>query len=284
MDYNLPTAGSLEVWGAQVNDSSFTFPSFLSFVMKSQNFTLPDQTKRPANATPEFDISTLGSGGPLNVGYPNYAEAFSSWVAKGMEAVGILPTNGFTSGALNGSSWIVNTINHTTGLRESSETSFLRTALGRPGFVVYPETMAEKILFNGTSASGVQVNSGGAKYALTASKEVIVSAGSFQSPQILQVSGVGPSDLLSELDIPVVVDLPGVGQGMNDHIFFGVQYRVNVQTASALSYGSGFEDAVQEFNEQQSGILSNSGGDFFGYERIPQHLLSGLSNSTLDGN
>jgi choline dehydrogenase-like flavoprotein len=92
--------------------------------------------------------------------------------------------------------------------------------------------MAKKILFSGTTATGVSVLSVGntTLVKMNARKEVILSAGAFQSPQLLMVSGVGPASTLKKLNIPVVAKLPGVGQGMQDHVFFGPSYRVNVPT------------------------------------------------------
>jgi choline dehydrogenase len=114
----------------------------------------------------------------LALTYPNYAQPFSTWAAKGMEEVGIPHIPRFTSGYLNGSSWLVHTIDQTTGFRASSESAFLRPFLTRPNLAVYKNTLAEKIV--GKVATGVQVTSEGHTFLLAASKEVIVSAGTFQ--------------------------------------------------------------------------------------------------------
>ena len=133
-------------------------------------FTPPDQSKRFANTTPKYDASTLPSGGLLDVSYPNYAQPFSTWWAKGAAAVGMDVIKGFTSGKLiNGSSWFVNTINHANGFRESSETAFLRPFLGRKNLVLYTNTLAEKILFDGTVAEGVRASSKDASITLIGS-------------------------------------------------------------------------------------------------------------------
>ncbi|KAJ5856686.1 uncharacterized protein N7529_010630 [Penicillium soppii] len=91
-----------------------------------------------------------------------------------MEEVGIPHIPRFTSGYLNGSSWLVHTIDQTTGFRASSESAFLRPFLTRPNLAVYKNTLAEKIV--GKVATGVQVTSEGHTFLLAASKEVIVSA------------------------------------------------------------------------------------------------------------
>lgn len=285
MAYERTTRGALQKWAEAVGDSSWAYESVSKYYSKSISFTPPDMSKRIANATPDYDVSTLGTDGPLKIAYPNYAQAISTWFARAMEAVGISRVDGFTTGALNGSAFLVSTINHTDGHRDSSETAFLRPFLGRPNLFVFNNTLAEEIVFNRKTATGVRVVSeqSTAPYVISAAKEVIVSAGTLQSPQLLQVSGVGPAALLNQHGIKVVADRPGVGQGMHDHTFYGITYRVNVQTGTALSYGDNLQQAIVEFNTQQAGILSSPGGDFGAYEKIPQGLRSNLSQNAQRG-
>ena len=118
-------------------------------------------------------------------------------------------------------------------------------------------------------------------YSLSARKEVIVSAGIFQSPQLLMVSGIGPRATLSQYNIPVVADRPGVGQNMwvsrvwaystcyhsrsniiKDHILFGPSYRVDAITGSSLAIPAFTTLAIANYNRDQTGILANTGVDF----------------------
>lgn len=125
MAYQRGSKGSYEQWANQVGDSSYTFDNFLPFFEKSLNFT-PPTNARAANATPDYDAALFGpGGGPLSVTFSNYANAMSSWVQKGFAAIGINPIQGFTSGQLNGSAYVLETIEHTKQTRESSETAFL---------------------------------------------------------------------------------------------------------------------------------------------------------------
>ena len=273
MAYTRGTVDSYQKWADDVGDQSYTYDNIQQYFKKSLNFTPPDIVKRGANATPEYDLSTLAQGGPLDITYSNYAQAIATWFQKGMQAIGILPQNGFTSGHLNGSSWVLATINHTTGFRESSETGFLTPALGRPNLKVYNGTLAKKILFRGNQATGVQVESEAKIFTISAGREVVVSCGTFQSPQLLMVSGVGPAATLQRHGIPVIADRPGVGQNMWDHVLFGPSYRVNVQTASALAFGNNLELANEEFIEQQDGLLASPGGDFLGQFLFIQHFI-----------
>jgi choline dehydrogenase len=81
-------------------------------------------------------MSSLGIGQPLSLTFSNYALAFSTWAQKGLQQLGIQPRKGFTSGQLMGSSYVIAAIEHTTGIRKSSETAFLRPALERSNLVV----------------------------------------------------------------------------------------------------------------------------------------------------
>jgi choline dehydrogenase len=149
------------------------------------------------------------------VTFGNYDLPFSTWVEKALVEIGINPLNGFNSGYLNGSAYQLLTIDPTEFTRVSSEVAFLRPALERPNYIVYQSTMAQKILFDSSkTATGVLVSMGKRRFTLKARKEVIVTAGVFQSPHLLMVSGVGPAAKLRRFNIPVVADRPGVGQNM----------------------------------------------------------------------
>ena len=218
MTYQRGTTESYKKWADMVGDDSYTFDQFLPYFEKSLHFTPPDQSKRAANATPDYDLKTIGNGGPLSVTFPAYAGAFGTWVLKGLKEIGINPINGFTSGKLLGVAYALATINGKTQIRDSSETAFLQPPLKsdkKPNLIVYQSTLAKRILFDANKkATGVVVDTDGINYTLSAKREVVVSAGAFQSPQLLMVSGVGPAATLQRHNIPVVADRSGVGQNM----------------------------------------------------------------------
>ena len=125
---------------------------------------------------------------------------------------------------------------------------------------------------------GVVVTSNSSAYTLSARKEVILSAGAFQSPQLLMVSGIGPSNTLKQHGIPVISDLSGVGQNMWDSFVFGPSFRVNVITDSLIGQDSQYSAQVlAEYTNNQSGPLTSIVG-YIGYEKLP--LRSTLSAST----
>ncbi|OTB03019.1 putative GMC oxidoreductase [Hypoxylon sp. CI-4A] len=282
MVYQRGTKASYQNWADQVGDETYEWDEFLPYFQKSVNFSAPAET-RFANATPEFDVEAFSTGnGPLSVTYSHYTQAFGTWAQKGLEQIGISPIPGFSSGELIGQAYSQFTIDAETGVRDSSETSFLRSALDNPDYTVYSLAMAKKILFNGTTATGVLVDTQGFEYTLSARKEVILSAGVFGSPQLLQVSGVGPADLLEEVGIPVVADRPGVGENMQDHIYFGVTHAVNAPTISRLQNTEFAAAAAAEFNENAGGMYASPGTDMIAWEKVPEPLRSTMTNETRD--
>jgi len=154
---------------------------------------------------------------------------------------------------------------------------------------VYKNTLAQRILFDtNNTATGVRVMTAGTfgvssvNFTLSARKEVILSAGAFQSPQLLMVSGIGPCVDLAKFNISCVYDLPGVGQNMWDHPVFGVARRVNVLTASAsLNNATLANDAVQRYLKTASGPLSVFGAGYYGWEKLPEPLRSELTEASL---
>ena len=267
-----PSVGSFQKWATAVGDDSFTFDRILPYYKKSVTFTPPNYSKRFTNTTLNYDPNAFdnSSRGPLQVSYPNWAAPFETWVQIGLDAIGIKRNYGFNSGNLFGSMWLTTTIDPSDETRSSSQTSFLDQATQTSGLQVYTQTLAKRILFNSNkTANGVLVTTMGQPYTLSARKEVILSAGVFQSPQLLMVSGIGPRSTLQYHDIPLLSELPGVGQNMWDHIIFGSSFRVNLLTDSELSISHEYAAQVtQLYLQNQSGPLTYPAG-YVGYEKLP---------------
>ena len=206
--------------------------------MKSAEFHPPNETTRLANSSSLYNQSVFSaSGGPLQVGYPAWVNPISSWIGLGLTTLGLKELPGLSDGNIFGWGYTAFTLDPQSQTRSSSEASYLREALMETtNLAAYKNTMVKSVIFDGDKrAKGVNVNSGGLAYQINATKEVILSAGAvsdtrlcskkqillmlressqFRSPQLLMVSGVGPGANLESLGIPVVNDLPGVGQNM----------------------------------------------------------------------
>ena len=110
------------------------------------------------------------------------------------------------------------------GRRASTARGYLDQAKQRSNLDIVTHAVTDRILFSGKRANGVVFLDGNARITRRARREVLLCAGAIASPQILQRSGVGPGAWLRELDIPVVHDLPGVGQNLQDHLEMYMQY------------------------------------------------------------
>ncbi|KAI4225160.1 MAG: hypothetical protein LQ349_007111 [Xanthoria aureola] len=218
-------------------------------------------------------------GGPLQVSWPNWAIPIGSWAQIALATAGIPPINGFNSGRLMGSAWITETLNPINQHRSSSQTSYLDAAINTTSIVIYIHTLATKILFDANNtAAGVSVQTAGLPYTLHTRREVILSAGAFQSPQLLMLSGIGPRKTLESQDIPVLADLPGVGQNLWDQVYYGVSFRVNVETSSRLSDPVYAAQASENYTSNQAGPLTDT-GTFIGFEKLPASYRQHLSAS-----
>ncbi len=120
--------------------------------------------------------------------------------------------------------------------RCSAAVAYLRPALKRPNLKVEIRALAHRVLFDGRRAVGLEYAQHGAVHRVRARGEVILAGGSINSPQLLQLSGVGPGELLREHGIAVVHELPGVGENLQDHLNSRIVYRVrNANTLNEIS-------------------------------------------------
>lgn len=112
------------------------------------------------------------------------------------------------------------------GARFSSARAFLEPAKGRPNLEVSTGTDALKIVFEGRRAAGVVLRKGGVTRTVRTRREIVVSAGAIQTPKLLQLSGIGPADLLRPLGVDVVVDAPDVGRNLREHRHVDLRLKV----------------------------------------------------------
>jgi choline dehydrogenase len=121
-------------------------------------------------------------------------------------------------------------INTRNGFRCSAADAFLRPALGRANLRVLSDALATRVLFDGNRATGVEYRRGGVVHRAAARAEVIVSAGAVNTPQLLQISGIGPGEVLARAGVPVLVENAGVGGNLQDHLGISYFFRASEPT------------------------------------------------------
>jgi choline dehydrogenase len=128
--------------------------------------------------------------------------------------------------------------------RASTARAFLKRARSRPNLAVETEAMATRLLFEGRRCTGVSVRQRGRQRTFRAGREVILSGGTINSPHLLQISGIGPAEHLSEIGVEVLLDLPGVGRNLSDHYVARVAMRVR-DVVTINQYARGWRLAVE---------------------------------------
>ena len=141
------------------------------------------------------------------------------------EQAGIPKVDDFNRGTNEGCAYFQ--VNQRAGWRVSSATAFLRPVLSRKNLTVMTQAQAERVLLDGRRATGVALRRAGVPGTVTARREVILAAGAIGSPQLLQLSGIGPGELLRAHGIPVAHDLPGVGENLQDHLQLRLVFKVS---------------------------------------------------------
>jgi choline dehydrogenase len=153
------------------------------------------------------------------------------------------------------------------GLRCSAAVAYLRPARSRHNLVVRTDAHATRVRFEGRRASGVEYRRGGRDERVVARREVLLAAGALQSPQLLELSGVGRPEILQGLGIPVLHALPGVGENLQDHLQARVIYRCTepVTTNDTLRTWRGKLGMGMQFVFRRGGAMAvgiNQGGLF----------------------
>uniref|UniRef100_A0A0B7BBK3 Choline dehydrogenase n=1 Tax=Arion vulgaris TaxID=1028688 RepID=A0A0B7BBK3_9EUPU len=200
-------AGDYDRWEKE-GAAGWAYSNCLPYFRKSQTHELGPNEYR-------------GGEGPLHVsrGKTNHP-LHRAFIEAGKQA-GYPFTDDMNGYQQEGVGWMDMTVHN--GQRWSTSNAYLSPAIPRKNLHIITKTMVSRVLFSDHRAVGVDFEHGGLQQTVEAEKEVILSGGSINSPQLLQMSGVGNGDLLKSLDIPVVHHLPGVGMNLQDHLEIYVQ-------------------------------------------------------------
>jgi choline dehydrogenase len=179
-----------------------------------------------------------GSGGKLQTRYGTLKNPLhAAWLAAASEA-GYPQSSDINGFQQEGFGRMDMTVGG--GRRSSASNVYLRPAMSRPNLKVLTHALATRIVFDGRRATALEYTHGGATHRVEIGRELILSGGPINSPQLLKLSGVGPAAELKGLGIDVVHDLPGVGENLQDHLefYFQVACKEPITLYSSLSLWS----------------------------------------------
>jgi choline dehydrogenase len=156
-----------------------------------------------------------GTGGPLGVSDVRDRHPLAAAFIEAAQQCGYPRNDDFNGATQEGAGFYQNTMR--SGVRSSTAAAYLKPARKRGNLRVVPGALTTRVLFDGRKATGVEYLVGDRTETAHAGGEVLVAGGAFNSPQLLQLSGLGPSELLRTHGIAVIADMPGVGDDLNDH-------------------------------------------------------------------
>ena len=169
-----------------------------------------------------------GVGGPLKVSDLRLRRPIADCFIAAAEEVGIPRNADYNGASQEGVGYFQQTAYK--GFRWSTAKAFLRPARKRPNLIVETHAQTTRVLFEGKRAVGVEYLQGGELRTARAGTEVILSAGAIGSPQILQCSGVGPAELLQRVGVTPILNLPGVGMNLQDHLQVRLVFKTRMRT------------------------------------------------------
>ena len=202
------------------------------------------------------------SGGEWKVQKQKLSWNILKAVQDGAKEFGILPRDDFNDGNNEGSGFFE--VNQNNGVRWNTAKGFLRPAMKRPNLRVLTEAMTKQLIFDGKTVRGVRFRHRGKVLDAMTNGEVLLAAGSINSPKILEMSGIGRGDLLTDLGIPVRHESAGVGENLQDHLQIRTVFRVqNAKTLNTIANSLlGKARIALQYGLTQSGPMSMAPSQF----------------------
>jgi choline dehydrogenase-like flavoprotein len=203
-----------------------------------------------------------GVGGPVNIQNQRSPRRISGDFIAAAQAAGIPRSADYNSPEQDGVGMFQ--IFQKNGRRWSTADAYLRPAMKRDNVEVITHALVEGLVIEGNRVTGVRIRRKGSEQVISASREVILSAGAFNSPQVLLLSGIGPRDQLDEIGVPVVQDLPGVGENLQDHPFLTMMWEMN---DSHSLYKADAPKNLLEWLFRRTGPLTSTVAEAVGFVR-----------------
>jgi choline dehydrogenase len=208
-----------------------------------------------------------GVGGPLDVGDTPMRHPVSGAIFEAFQQAGIQATDDINGNTQEGVNYT--RLNIRNGLRRSAAVAYLHPAMKRPNLRVETRALAQHVLFEGTKAVGVTFSRGGETLTARARREVILCGGAINSPQLLELSGIGQPALLTQLGIPVIAASPKTGEDLQDHFASMVRARMKpgAPSLNEQSHGLKLFGQILKFAFTRTGLLALGGSHITAFLR-----------------
>ena len=271
MIYMRGQARDYDGWAAETGDEAWAWRHCLpDFKVHEDHYRLDNGADPKTGDNSRFS-DMHGHGGEWRIEKQRLKwDILESFAAAAVEA-GIPRSDDFNGGDNEGVGYFE--VNQRSGWRWNTSKAFLRPAKKRPNLTVWTQSHVERLLLEGRRCAGVVLTRQGQRMEVRADREVVLSAGAIGSPQILQLSGIGPAGLLQRHGIAVVHDLPGVGENLQDHLQIRAVFKVgDAKTLNTLA-NSLFGKAMigLEYMLKRSGPMSMSPSQLGAFTRSDEN-------------
>lgn len=258
----------IDDWG-ELGNEGWSWAEIFPYFAKSEKYIAPSATAIKQYGLSEIDPSLHGQQGPVKNSFPTFYGDFQSAWDPTFKNLGITlngdPKNGLALGPYEN----LVAYDPATATRSFAATAYYAPNAERPNLQVLTDALVNKVLFASTdrrqrqplTATGLSFTADGKEYVAKAKREVILSAGAFQSPQLLELSGIGSKSILEPLGIPVLQDNPNVGQNLQDHLMIplGLQAAAGELTQESLRDPDILAAVAAQYAQNQTGPLATVG-------------------------
>ncbi|KAJ7131768.1 alcohol oxidase [Mycena crocata] len=250
--------------------TGWNWQSMVKYFKKSETFVASPEQIQKFQVSPNAE--TYGTDGPIKRSLPRKPSGIADHFLKGLESLGIPHNPDNFSGENRGWSPSNRTID-AQATRSSAASGYYDPNKEKPNLVVLTGAHATRILFSQRNeepdlvASGVEYIKDGQLQIVSAKSEVLLCAGAFQSPQLLELSGIGDAKILRNLGIPVLLDLPGVGNNLQDHYYcsFVAEADPKYESREVLRNPARFAAEMKLYEESRSGLFAETASSHYGF-------------------
>ncbi|KAG0649874.1 Dehydrogenase mpl7 [Hyphodiscus hymeniophilus] len=258
----------------KLGNPGWNFETMAPYYKKFETYNAPSEDLGKALGSEIIDTSLHGTAGPVQITFPHGSSDLDAAWRPTLQALGLGAEADPRKGETLGGYAVLKFIDQK-ARRATSASSYYAPNAGRPNLSVMTGAYVHRILFDASPkpiATGVSFSVSGKDYEVSARAEIILAAGSFQSPQLLELSGIGSKELLREHGIDVVVNNHSVGENLQDHVLIPLEFEAleGVPTAETIKQPGVLEWALGEWQAGRGGPLSTgpSGTSFLSYSSI----------------
>lgn len=260
MTYLRAETAQIDAW-ERIGNKGWNWNSLLPYYKKSEYFERPSESQVETGAT--FDAAFHGTAGPLTVGWAEPMGNIASTLISTFGSLGLPFNTEPNNGSMRGFNIFPKTLDRQNNVREDSGRAYFWPVAKRPNLDIFVNSFVEKIVWDPlvdgaepVARGVVYVNGTGSRTTILANREIILSAGALRSPLILEQSGVGNPAILTKAGIEVVVDLPFVGENLQDQTTTDMVYASNATYSGNAGY-VGYFNAQDIFGNDTVALATN---------------------------